>query len=265
MGALLPSFKQLATDFDTEREESQTIMLKMRDLIDYRASEKTLSPYEQLVELTLLPKLRLLLVRTLNDRESIEMKMTANVFHRWSSILPTYLRDRLVMDVILPALQHRVEEVSRQSSAFLQIGLLPWTNALAADFFTDSLNAHFRDTLYSAIRRKLHNLVQADPLEEASLELLFYWRPPALSDGQFDLLISRTVLPALDATLNSQLVIDPTHQDYTPIRIAFRLTIIPMMSWLHCWRNVYSPLCRIVSNDGCVIHRLIMKLSLNGI
>lgn len=220
-GVLTTLLRQSSRDILHDRSlQDQLVML--RPLCNVETAGHV-SAYEQAFTTVLLPPLRALLVNSLHCADSVTdgnvapLIAAADVFHSWLPLVPPSITSRLISQTILPSL-HRIVDGWRaeRPPIPLYVILSPWIRCISGH-----ISSHHRATLYPAIRRKLTLWLQTlpDPSSKEAVAVLINWRPPMLPTQEFDIILGRVLLPALQATL-STFTVNPKDQDITPIEAA---------------------------------------------
>lgn len=195
---------------------------KVRPILEtIRPSEAHLSVYEQLCRGVVLPRLRSLLQQNGTSYEDVSEETgsgTAALLASWLPILPTAITIGLLEDLLLPMLRRHLEGWSYRQHPSLERWLLPWlTHVLRHPSVPAIMRQLHLDDLLASVRRHLATSLSACLPDRSALELVRPWAPPILSAAEFDRLLARTILPALETHLQTELIIDPAAQDTGPV------------------------------------------------
>lgn len=220
-----------------------------------RPSETHLSVYEQLCRTLVLPRLRSLLQRGGGgsivepgpaSEVAAESETTAVLLASWLPILPTSSTMALLEDVLLPMLRRSLEGWDHRQHPSLDRWFRPWLlHVLRHPSIPSIIHQTHLDDLLASVRRHLAASLSGHLLDRSSVELVRPWVPPVLPVVEFDRLLSRTILPALEAHLQTRLIIDPAAQDTGPIDLVLAWSsLIPSALLAHLLRRHLFPRLR---------------------
>ncbi|KAG0235980.1 GC-rich sequence DNA-binding factor-like protein-domain-containing protein [Mortierella sp. GBAus27b] len=160
-----------------------------------------MTAYESLLNAHWLPKVRSALNNEWNPRECDPV---IKLLEAWASpLLPAFMRDNIITQLILPKLKREVEQWSPRDSLMLHTWIHPWLPVLEESLLDQEL--------YGDVRRKLALGLSAwNVLDPSALRVLEPWKG-VLSDEDMEMLLQKSVLPRLVEGLQ-MLEINPRDQ-----------------------------------------------------
>ncbi|KAN0065212.1 hypothetical protein ACQY0O_001709 [Thecaphora frezii] len=167
-------------------------------------SKEVMTPYESLLWNVWMPRIR----SALNNEWKVDRASTAvQLVERWKPVLPRFILDNIVGQLVLPKLQAAVHEWEpKRSKVGLDHILFPWLPLLGS---------RLDETLSDAKRRIRSRLKLWTPREGVPRELAA-WRD-VYAAHDFESLLLSTVVPKLSSWLRKELQIDPASQDLTTL------------------------------------------------
>ncbi|KAK6904434.1 hypothetical protein I204_06962 [Kwoniella mangroviensis CBS 8886] len=172
--------------------------------------ERPMSAWESLLWSLWLPKVRSAIN---NDWDPSSPHAAVHLLESWEPILPAFIRDNVMDQLILPKVKAAIEQWDpRRSKYGQQAGSLasivfPWL-PLLGDRGDDILEGAKR-----RIRSVLRNWVVKDGVPDE----LARWKKNVYSSSEWDKLIIQFVLPKLGASLRDDFSINPRKQDLVPL------------------------------------------------
>lgn len=180
--------------------------------------QKTTSPYETMVYTLWLPKIR----TAITNWSVLDSAPLTKLISAWRPLLPTFifsnLTDQLLVPKLATALQtwdarkrshhHRHANLKHtQPHAYL----FPWLQHLPPY----QLDPKAQNSLMSDVKRKMRHVIDGWDVSSGILPGLEEWRN--LLTTELDHLLVRHLLPRLSLHLSTNLEIDPSDQDLTPL------------------------------------------------
>ncbi|WWC97836.1 hypothetical protein V866_004723 [Kwoniella sp. B9012] len=182
--------------------------------------ERMMSAWESLLWSLWLPKVRSAIN---NDWDPSSPHAAVHLLESWEPILPAFIRDNVMDQLILPKVKAAIEQWDpRRSKYGKQAGSLasivfPWL-PLLGDRGDDILEGAKR-----RIRSVLRNWVVKDGVPDE----LARWKKNVYSSSEWDKLIIQFVLPKLGASLRDDFSINPRKQD-----------LVPLEDWVMPWHKL---------------------------
>ncbi|KAI1320719.1 hypothetical protein EDD11_010253 [Mortierella claussenii] len=146
-----------------------------------------MTAYESLLNHHWLPKVRSAINNEWNARECDRV---IELLEAWTPpLLPEFIRDNIITQLILPKLQKEVEVWSPRDSLMLHTWIHPWLPVLGQSLMDQEL--------FGTIRRKLASgLKNWNVLDPSALRVLEPWKD-VFEDTDMELLLLKSVLPKL--------------------------------------------------------------------
>jgi len=139
-------------------------LTSFQDLATYLCREKPMTPFESLLWNVWLPKVRAALN---NDWSPTLPKPAVKLYESWSSFVPTFIRDNILDQLILPKIQKAIADWSvKKSKVSLQAIVFPWL---------PHVGLRLEDVVGDA-RRKIKSLLRAWVADEDIPNDLLSWR-----------------------------------------------------------------------------------------
>lgn len=160
-----------------------------------------MTPYESLLTNHWLPKVRSALNNEWNARDCDPV---IKMLEAWSTpLLPVFIHDNIVTQLILPKLKREIEQWSPRDSLMIHTWIHPWLPVLE--------ESRLDQELYGDIRRKLALGLSAwNVLDPSALRVLEPWKG-VFGDEDMEILLQKSVLPRLAEALQL-LEINPRDQ-----------------------------------------------------
>ncbi|KAF9110164.1 hypothetical protein BGX27_006706 [Mortierella sp. AM989] len=146
-----------------------------------------MTAYESLLNQQWLPKVRSAINNEWNARDCDPV---IDLLEAWAPpLLPAFIHDNIITQLIMPKLQKEVEQWSPRDSLMLHTWIHPWLPVLG--------QARLDQELFGTIRRKLGRGFEAwNVLDPSALRVLEPWRG-VFEDTDMELLLLKSVLPKL--------------------------------------------------------------------
>ncbi|GAA6060714.1 hypothetical protein JCM10212_003335 [Sporobolomyces blumeae] len=171
---------------------------------------RSMSAYETFMWTVWLPKIRSAIN---NDWSPSNPSPAVTLLTTWSPLLPTFLRDNILDQLILPKLSSAVSDWSatayrKGQSAGLHTIVFPWLEAAGDDRM---------EGLLQECKRRVRGWVKSGwKAREGVPQGLEVWKD-AFSKSDWDTLLLQHVLPALGTLLRDKFTINPRAQDLAPL------------------------------------------------
>lgn len=148
----------------TKLVDLYVISISYLDLGTHFFREKPMTPFESLLWNVWLPRVRSALN---NDWSPEDPQPAVKLYESWSSFLPTFIRDNILDQLILPKIQKAITDWSlKKSKTSLQAILFPWL---------PHVGLRLEDAIGDA-RRKIKSILRAWVVGDAILSDLSSWR-----------------------------------------------------------------------------------------
>ncbi|GAA5884433.1 hypothetical protein JCM6882_005250 [Rhodosporidiobolus microsporus] len=193
----------LAPSADPYEEEERLAALRRRE------QERDMSPFEALMWGAWVPKIRTAIN---NSWSPTDPEPAVSLYTAWSPLLPAFIRDNLLDQLILPKL---LSTLSLWSPSACKRGEYPPLHAMVFPWL-DVAGERMEGVLDEA-RRKVRGWVKTGwKPREGVPKGLEVWKE-AFPRSDWDSLLLRHVLPSLGAHLRSSFTINPRQQDLAPL------------------------------------------------
>uniref|UniRef100_A0AAQ4R1K7 Tuftelin-interacting protein 11 n=1 Tax=Gasterosteus aculeatus aculeatus TaxID=481459 RepID=A0AAQ4R1K7_GASAC len=138
----------------------------------------------------------------------------------WAPILPLWILDHLMEQLILPRLQREVDNWNPLTDTVpIHSWIHPWLPLLRARL----------EPLYPPIRSKLSNALQRWHPGDTSARLILQPWKDVFTPGAWEAFMVKNIIPKLGMSLNMELVINPHQQQMEPF------------NWVMDWEGMLSP------------------------
>lgn len=139
-------------------------LTSFHDLATYLCREKPMTPFESLLWNVWLPNVRTALN---NDWSPTHPQPAVKLYESWSSFVPTFIRDNILDQLVLPKIQKAIADWNvKKSKVSLQSIVFPWL---------PHVGLRLEDVVGDA-RRKIKSLLRAWVADEAIPSDLSPWR-----------------------------------------------------------------------------------------
>ncbi|XP_038071754.1 tuftelin-interacting protein 11-like isoform X2 [Patiria miniata] len=209
---VLPLIKKELTSWDALRDSNKHVDLfkKWKDMLDSDDSRfllpngKTMTVYERLSWEIWMPQFR----RAITNWNMRECDPIIDLLENWLPLLPQWLLNNILDQLIYPRLQETVDEWNPLTDIIpIHAWLHPWLPLMG-----DKL-----EPLYIPIRQKLARaLSNWHPSDSSAKTILIPWRR-VFSRGTFEAFLVRNIVPKLAVCLQ-EFVINPYDQHLEPYR-----------------------------------------------
>jgi len=164
-----------------------------------------MTPYESLLWNVWLPKVRSCIN---NDWSPSDPKPAVLLFEAWSDIIPPFIRDNILDQLILPKVFSAVASWnSKKDAVSLQAIVFPWLP------FVGLRMEEFMDEA----RRKMKSLLRAWMTRDGVPKDLLRWKE-VYNATEWEAMMLKYIVPKLGATLRDDFRIYPPKQDWEPMQ-----------------------------------------------
>ncbi|KAH9479550.1 G-patch domain-containing protein [Psilocybe cubensis] len=161
--------------------------------------EQQMTPFESLLWNVWLPKVR---TSINNDWSPEEPNKAVKLYEAWSTFLPSFIRDNLLDQLILPKVQKSVANWNAKlATVSLQTIVFPWLPHVGLRM----------EEVVGDARRKIRNVLRQWIVSEPIPTDLVAWKD-VFDAGEWDAMILKYVVPKLGATLRNDFRINPRDQ-----------------------------------------------------
>ncbi|KII85866.1 hypothetical protein PLICRDRAFT_115444 [Plicaturopsis crispa FD-325 SS-3] len=173
--------------------------------IDPVQVEKPMTPFESLLWHVWLPKVRSTIN---NDWSPQDPHPAVRLYEAWSSLLPPFIRDNFLDQLILPKVHSAVADWNpKKDKVPLQTLVFPWLPHVGLRL----------EEVVGDARRKVKGLLRAWTVEEDVPKDLIAWKD-VFDAGDWDNMLLKYVVPKLGATLRNDFRVNPRAQDMAPFQ-----------------------------------------------
>ncbi|KAF9006058.1 GC-rich sequence DNA-binding factor-like protein-domain-containing protein [Cyathus striatus] len=196
--------KVLKVDIADNIPQHQIDVYGARSTVAPAETEKLMTPFESLLWNIWLPKVR----TSINNDWSPDIPQPAvKLFEYWSTLLPPFIRDNLLDQLILPKVQKTIADWSpKRCEVSLQSIVFPWL---------PHVGLRLEDILGDA-RRKVKSLLKAWNMGDEKPKDLLAWKD-VFDAVYWDDMMLNYVVPKLAATLRDNFNINPRNQQMEPL------------------------------------------------
>jgi tuftelin-interacting protein 11 len=180
--------------------------------------QKSTSPYETMIYTLWLPKIR----TAITNWSVLDSAPLAKLISAWRPLLPAFIYSNLMDQLLVPKLAAALQtwDARKRSHHHRQATLkhtqphtylFPWLQHLPPY----QLDPKSQNSLLADVKRKLRHVMDGWDISSGVLSGLSEWRN--LLTTELDHLLIRHLLPRLALHLSTNLEIDPSDQDLTPL------------------------------------------------
>ena len=210
----LSEFKKWKKAFimnETEEEKQQKQLIKSKHDEDFEPSQSNnkdneqliMTPYESLIWNCWLPRVRASLI---NEWNANEPHIAVKIIDNWYPILPKFVFDNVMDQLILPKVQKSVDDWKPSHPKPLHAFIFPWL-----PFVQDRLSQ-----VLDSSKRKLRSWLKGWQVEEGLPIDLLNWKN-VHRGSEWDDLMLRYIVPKLSSHLREDFSINPRNQDMKPL------------------------------------------------
>ncbi|GAA5881378.1 hypothetical protein JCM16303_000153 [Sporobolomyces ruberrimus] len=193
--------------YGTGREEEEAISSRRRQKMD---AERVMTAFESFMWTVWLPKIRSAIN---NDWSPSNPSPAVELFSAWSPLLPAFLRDNILDQLVLPKLSASISDWS--SSAYKR-GQAPGLHTIVFPWLEVAGEERMGGLLEECKRRVRTWVKNGWKAKEGVPQGLEVWKD-AFTRSDWDTLLLQHVLPSLGTLLRDKLVINPRAQDLQPL------------------------------------------------
>ncbi|KAI5119134.1 hypothetical protein M0805_005740 [Coniferiporia weirii] len=164
-----------------------------------------MTPYESLLWNVWLPKIRSFIN---NDWLPTDPSPAVKIFESWSDVLPAFIRDNLLDQLILPKVTSAIVNWRpKQDSVSLQTIVFPWLPhvGLRMEAFIDDA------------RRRVKSMLRSWVANDGVPKDLLPWKE-VFKGSEWEDMLLKYVVPKLGATLRDDFRVNPRNQDMEPLK-----------------------------------------------
>lgn len=210
---LLSSLKQWKRAYnlnpDDGKNESSTN--GMRADVPHRQ----MTAWESVIWTLWLPKVRSTIN---NDWDALHPHAAIHLIESWESILPAFIRDNVLDQLVLPKVKKAVDEWdTRRSSTSLYKIVWPWFPVLGERM----------DELLEGAKRRIRSMLRHWVVKDGPPSELSRWKKDIYSSSEWDKLILQYVLPKLGVCLREDFKVNPANQN-----------MVPLVEWIMPWSDL---------------------------
>lgn len=182
----------------------------------------SMTAWESLMWNRWLPKVRSALN---NEWDASNPYPAVHLFESWETLLPAFIRDNVIDQLILPKVLDAVERWTGRPGRDGQVVSLssiifPWLPVLG-DRVSEVLDEG---------KRRVKSVLRKWNVTDGVLVELVRWKTDVFASSEWDKLMGEFVLPKLGSVLRDEFVINPRNQDMKPL-----------VDWVLPWHNLIRP------------------------
>lgn len=203
-GVIVPLVNNELVDWKPLAEPTRHVetIKEWKGILDMHLPERrnVFDPYSSIVWAGVIPSFRTAAAEW-NPKQYQQM---AALLDCWAPIFPTWILDNVLEQLILPRLQHAVQNWDPLTDTIpIHVWVQPWSSILGHKM---------EEMIYPTIREKLGNALQAwVPHDRSARAMLTPWKG-AFGEGEMTSFLLKHIIPKLQITL-SELIINPLQQD----------------------------------------------------
>lgn len=171
-------------------------------------SDRVMTAWESLLWHRWLPKVRSAIN---NEWDAYNPYPAVHLLESWESILPPFIRDNIIDQLVLPKLMSAVAVWDGRQTSGKPVSLagflFPWLPLLGE---------RTNDVVEEA-KRRLRSFLRRWSVADGVVDELAHWRKEMYTSREWDKLMGEHVLPKLSACLREEFVINPRKQDMRPL------------------------------------------------
>jgi tuftelin-interacting protein 11 len=173
---------------------------------DLHASEtnRQMTAWESVLWNLWLPKVRSTIN---NDWDALHPRAAIHLVESWEPILPAFIRDNILDQLVLPKVRKAVEEWdTRKQSVSLYKIVWPWFPVFGE---------RMEEILESA-KRRIRSVLRHWVVKDGIPKELSRWKKDIYSSSEWDKLVLQYIVPKLGVCLREDFNINPANQNMTP-------------------------------------------------
>nr|ODN90675.1 hypothetical protein L203_01786 [Cryptococcus depauperatus CBS 7841] len=186
--------------------------------MDKKNGDRVMTAWESFLWTSWLPKVRSAIN---NDWDPTDGNAAAQILLKWGSILPAFIRDNVLDQLVLPKIKAAIDQWDpRRSQVSLSVIVFPWLPLLGTRV----------DEIMELAKRRIRSVLRKWTVKDGVPEDLVRWKKTVYSSNEWDKLILQFVLPKLGICLRDDFAINPRKQD-----------MVPLKSWVLPWHELIRP------------------------
>ena len=203
-GVIAPLINATLKDWDALRDPTKYVGLikSWADLLDYSSSSTTtvFDPYPALVWSSVIPCFR----RAASDWNPRSHAPMAALLDTWSALLPDWMLDNVLEQIILNRLTQAVNEWDPLTDIYpIHTWILPWASILGTKMETN---------VYKTICEKLSKALRAwNPEDRSARAMIQPWKN-VFREEDLQMFLHKNIVPKLEHRM-TELVLNPIQQD----------------------------------------------------
>ncbi|KAF8587943.1 TFP11-domain-containing protein [Ramaria rubella] len=168
------------------------------------AQDLTMTPYESLIWNAWLPKVRSCIN---NDWSPLDANPVVQLYEAWSTILPPFIRDNVLDQLVLPKVQKGIAEWQPHTGEpSLQAIVFPWLPHVGLRI----------EELLGEAKRKVKSLLRNCLVSDGIPEDLVAWKE-VFGSSDWSSMMLKYIVPKLGVTLREDFKVNPRQQDMKPL------------------------------------------------
>ncbi|KAH9818745.1 GC-rich sequence DNA-binding factor-like protein-domain-containing protein [Melampsora americana] len=201
---------------------------------DINANRK-MTAYESLIWNDWVPKIR----STVNSWNPFQCEEMIEVFIRWKSLLPQFVHDNFLDQLIVPRLVSSIDNwdfrdrhsnsvpthVEGVRSMALHLFVFPWLEHLGS-YRNELVLQEVKLKLATWMKAWKFTTVEDNDKEQKMIQDLLVWKRDVFKRRDWDKLVLKNLVPNLAGYLKAQLIINPRQQDLKAFNTLLRWTTI---------------------------------------
>ncbi|WFD42959.1 hypothetical protein MPSI1_001610 [Malassezia psittaci] len=227
-GAMVPILRRILIDWDPlacphlfTSTIAPWLPILHPQLSEQKQDTRVMTPYESVLWNVWMPKIR----STITSAWDVRDPATAIGFvEAWHDLLPAFLYDNLLDQLIVPRLARAVQHWSSKEPVALHIVLLPWL----------PIAEKRMDTVLAEAKRHWRSTLSQWRIQDGVPAELVHWRS-VFNSKDWDALLLEKIVPTLSKAMRTQFVMNPADQDLS--------TLDSVLAWRNILRDsVFSRL-----------------------
>ncbi|QRV88943.1 Tuftelin-interacting protein 11 [Ceratobasidium sp. AG-Ba] len=199
-------------------ESTALITNDLRPTSSTTAVETQMTPYESMLWSIWLPRVRSSIN---NDWSPTEPYGALSLFDAWRDLLPTFIHDNVLDQLIIPKIQKAVADWTPKKPHTLQSIVFPWLPHVGLRM----------EDLVGDAKRKVRSSLRTWKVGDGVPTDLVAWKD-IFGSKDWDNLLLKHVIPKLGATLREDFSVNPRAQDMGPLKAVLEWTDVVRASVL---------------------------------
>ncbi|KAK4686900.1 tuftelin-interacting protein 11, partial [Tremellales sp. Uapishka_1] len=220
---LLASLKTWRMAYNLSSAEEDVVMVKdgvSRNGAKVLDEERVMTAWESLLWTLWMPKVRSAIN---NDWDASSPHVAVHLLESWESILPQFIRDNVLDQLILPKVKKTVESWDPRPS---RSGKPPKSLAGIVFPWLPLLGDRVEEVL-SEGKRRIKSVMRAWVVKDGVPEELTRWKKDIYTSAEWDKLVLQYVVPKLGVCLREDFSVNPRNQD-----------MVPLEEWVMPWHTL---------------------------